>query len=101
MVGFGNYGFNVPHGFAPGEHGAVGTIRSISLPTFTMQDRDGDTQTVTLTSSTVIKNATSTLTQNDLHAGEQVIVLGNPHTASSSDTIQAVLIHIVPPPLQH
>lgn len=97
----GGYGFSLPRGFTPGEHGAVGTIQSISLPTFTLSERDGDMQTVTITPTTVIKGATSTLMQSDLHAGQQVIVLGNPRTASSSESIQAVFIRIFPPLSQH
>ena len=82
------------HGFIPEGHGAVGTISAISLPTFTLQARDGDQETVTVGSSTIIRG-TGALSAADLRVGDDIIVIGDP--SESSETITARFIHILPP----
>jgi hypothetical protein len=85
-------GFEIPHGFISNDHGAVGTITALTLPTFLMQTRDDETQTILVGTSTVIRSATST-TSPTLSVGSQVVVLGAP---DSQGRIDAKLIRVLP-----
>ena len=82
-------GFALPHGFIPNDHGAVGTVMELTLPTFTMETREGIVQTILVSTSTTIRTAgTGTLTK-----GDQVIILGE---LDSQGRIDAKLIRVLP-----
>jgi hypothetical protein len=98
MFGIGGFGVAMPHGFIPDGHGAVGTIQSISLPTLTIKTRDGSTEEVDLTASTTVESATSSMQAVGLSVGEQIVAVGNPSAATSSQRMTAELIRVLPPP---
>ena len=81
-----------PPSFIPEGHGAVGTISSITLPTFTLAERDGDDETVETGTSTIVRDAASTTNAQDLQKGEEVIVLGD---RANGQTIDARLIRVL------
>ena len=99
MFGFGGFGVAIPHSFIPDGHGAVGTIEQVSLPTLSIKTRDGDSEQVTLSPQTTIESPTTTLSQQDLHVGEEIVAVGDPNTATSTQ-LEAELIRILPPPPQ-
>ena len=72
-------------------HGAVGTIQTVTLPTFVMQTREGTDQTVLVGTSTIIRNARG-MTTKTLTTGSHVIVLGEP---DSQNRIDAKFINIL------
>ncbi len=79
-------GFELPHEFIQNDHGAVGSITLMMPPTFTMQTRDGASQTILIGTSTVIRGRTP------LSAGDGVIILGEP---DSLGRIDATLIRVL------
>ena|ERR1035437_5737438 len=86
-------GFAMPHGFIQDGHGAVGTITTLSLPTFLMQTREGTSQTIFVSTSTIIQNMGAPDTAT-LATGDNVLVLGSP---DSQNRIDAKIIRILPP----
>ena len=84
-------GFSLPHGFIPNSHGAVGVVTSVSLPTVAMQTRDGMSQTIFISTSTIIKNAGGT-SAAALKVGSQIIVLGEP---DGQGRVDAKLIRVI------
>ncbi len=86
-------GFELPYGSIPNTHGAVGTITAVTLPTRTLQTRDGTNETILVGTSTSIRDKGAADTKA-LIVGTQAIVLGEP---DSQDRIDAKLIHILPP----
>lgn len=97
MFGIGGFGVTMPHGFIPDGHGAVGTIQSINLPTITIKTRDGDTEEVVLSDSTTIESATTSMNATNLAVGQQIVAVGNPNAATSSQRMTAELIRVLPP----
>ncbi len=85
-------GFELPHGFMFGTHGAVGTITAVTLPTLTLQTREGTNETILVDTSTIIRNMGAADTKA-LATGTQAIVLGEP---DSQGRIDAKLIRILP-----
>lgn len=79
-------GFKLPHGFIQNDHGAVGAITAITLPTFTMETRDGTSRTILTSTSTMIRG------MGALSVGNKIVVLGEP---DSQGRIRAKLIRIV------
>jgi len=79
----------LPHGFIWNDHGAVGTITAITLPTFLMQTREGTIQSILIGTSTVIRSNTL------LSMGDEVIVLGEP---DNQGRIDATLIRVLAAP---
>jgi hypothetical protein len=86
-------GFELPHGFIPNSHGAVGAIMAITLPSVTMQTREGTSQTILISTSTIIRSMSGADTKT-LSVGNQIIVLGKP---DNQGRIDAKLIRILPP----
>ena len=86
-------GFMPARGFVEDGHGAVGTIATITLPTFTMQNRDGLTQQIYTGTSTVVTGGTSADT-SALKQGEVVIVIGDPND-TDDQYLDARIIHIL------
>ena len=85
--------FEMPHGFIPNSHGAVGAITEITLPTFRMETREGTSQTISISTSTIIRNIDNSADTSALSVGNQVIVLGD---TNSEGRIDAKLIRILP-----
>lgn len=86
-------GFELPHGFIQSNHGAVGAITAITLPTFTMETRDGTSQTILISTTTMIRGMEGGDT-GALSVGNKIVVLGEP---DSQGHISAKLIRIVSP----
>jgi hypothetical protein len=72
-------------------HGIAGQIISVSGDSIVMQDRNGQENTVTVSEQTIIKDRQNTINLNNLKAGEQIVVMGNP---GDNGTINANLIRI-------
>ncbi len=83
------------HSFIPRGHGVVGTVTAVSLPTFTVATREGESETVTVGSSTVIRGFPG-VTENSLTVGQEVTVLGDPE--NSAEEFTARFINIAPAP---
>ncbi len=86
-------GFEMPRGFISSSHGAVGAITEITLPTFTMETREGTSQTIFISTSTIIRNIDDSTNTSALSIGNQIIVLGD---ANNEGRIDAKLIRILP-----
>lgn len=85
-------GFMVPYyGFIPNNHGSVGTITAVTLPTLSLKTRAGTNKIVLISTSTLIRGENNAGTSS-LVAGDQVVVLGEP---DSQGRIDAHLIHIL------
>ncbi|HEX8993668.1 MAG TPA: hypothetical protein VF803_00255 [Candidatus Paceibacterota bacterium] len=103
---FGFFGFDIfPHMMPPKDvHGVVGTISSIALPRISITSQDGATSTALVASTTLIRDAdgdepvsTSTLTP-----GNTIVVIGEPDSSSTEDTIEARFIRVLTSyPSQH
>jgi len=85
--------FEMPHGFIPNSHGAVGAITEITLPTFRMETREGTSQTISIGTSTIIRNIDDSADTSALSIGNQIIVIGD---TNSEGHIGAKLIRILP-----
>ena len=77
-------------------HGAVGTIATVTLPTFTMQSRDGLTEEIYAGTSTMVTGGNAPDT-SALQSGEVVIVIGDPEDTDDG-YLDARIIHILPSP---
>jgi hypothetical protein len=85
-------GIPLPNGFVTQDHGAVGTVKSVSPPTFTLIERDGDTAVVRFSSTTPLSGAPA------LAPGQFVIVVGDPAGAGADDDIDARFMRVFPSP---
>ena len=94
QIPFGGGDVTLPQGFMPGGHGALGTIASITLPTLTLTSRDGVTLHVEVSSTTLIAG-TSANAASTLHAGDTVIVVGDPDDTASDGAVDARLIRVL------
>jgi hypothetical protein len=96
LRGPGMFGFMPSEAYVEGGNGAVGTIKTLTLPTLTLETRDGTMQEVYVSTSTIITDgATHTST---LQAGEVVIVIGDPNDSDDQGILDARIIHVLPPP---
>jgi len=86
-------GFELPHGFIQNDHGAVGAITAVTLPTFTMETREGTSQTIVVSTTTMIQGIEGGSTRA-LSVGNKIVVLGE---LDSQGRISAKLIRIVSP----
>ncbi len=82
-------------GFVEDGHGAVGTIATVTLPIFTMQNRDGLTQKIYAGTSTMVTGGASA-DRSALMSGEVVIVIGDPDDSDDDGYLDARIIHILP-----
>lgn len=82
-------------GRLPASHGAIGTIVSAAPPTLIVAGKDGTEQTVRLRETTLIRKNRETLSQNDLHEGDFIVVVGAPNTDAEID---ARFVRIMPKP---
>jgi hypothetical protein len=90
--GFGTVRF--PHGFFLPEHGAVGTVQTVSTSSLMIETREGGVQTVLLTGKTMFRNLDGSASSTVLGKGMQVIILGVP---DESGQISAEVVRIIPP----
>ncbi len=88
-------------GFVESGHGAVGTVTTVTPPTFVLQTRDGLTQTVYAGSSTVVTGPATDSRQPAypssvelIKTGEFVIVIGDPNDTDDG-FLDARIIHIL------
>jgi len=85
-------GVALPEGFVTRGHGAVGTIASVTLPTLTLRERDGDTVVAHVASGTPIAGAAA------LAPGQFVIIIGDPAQSGNEDFVDARFVRVLPPP---
>ncbi len=85
-------GFEMPRGFIPNKHGAVGVITAITLPTLTMETREGTSKTILVSTSTMIQNGEDPKNAT-LSVGAHIIVLGD---TDSEGWIGAKIIRMLP-----
>lgn len=87
-------GFELPHGFISNEYGAVGTVATVTPTTLLLQTREGVTQTILISTSTIVRSMgmMGNTSVETLSAGNQIIVLGEP---DSHGRIDARLIRIL------
>lgn len=78
----------------PASHGAIGTIVSLSLPTFVIANQDGTEQIIHVQDNTLIRKNRSTLRHDELREGDSVVVVGKPNASAEID---ARFIRIMPP----
>ncbi len=72
-------------------HGAIGVVTKIQGNLITMTDRDGQTQTVSVSSSTLIEVGKARHQQiQDIHVGDHIVVIGSPQ----ANIIQARVIRV-------
>ncbi len=83
--------FELPHGFIPNTHGAVGAITAITPPTFTMETREGTSKTIFVSTSTMIRSMRGADT-TAFAIGNKIIVIGEP---DSQGRIDATLIRVL------
>jgi hypothetical protein len=75
----------------PQTHGLIGKILSVDNNTLTVQSREGNEQSITLTDSTAIRRAAGTASRGDLQPNMQIAVFGHPN---GKGQIEADLIRI-------
>jgi hypothetical protein len=102
---FGN-GTNFYNTFGPGhspmtqdgfadDHGTVGKVVSITLPTITIEDMDSTEKIILVSNQTIIRQFRNTLTASDIKVGDTIVAIGEPNAQSQ---IAAILIRELPPP---
>ncbi|MFZ2253328.1 MAG: hypothetical protein WAW13_04135 [Minisyncoccia bacterium] len=79
----------------PGGHGAAGKIVSISLPLVVVAGPDNLEKTVVITEGTEIREFRDSISSDQLHIGDFIVVLGIPNNEGQVD---AKLIRLAPPP---
>jgi hypothetical protein len=84
----------LPHSFLPDGHGVVGSIQSISLPTLTVAERDGEQESITLNASTTVERGSQAVAPSSLAVGQQILIVGMP--GSTEGSMQAQLIKVFP-----
>lgn len=83
----------LPRGFIPGAHGALGTITTTTPTMLTITSRDGTTLRVDISSATQVSGARSVA---ELVVGDTIIVIGDPSGALEDGEIDARLIRVLP-----
>ncbi len=78
----------------PNAYGAAGKILSVTLPTFTIDDR-GVEKIILIENETQMRHFRDVATSSDLKPGDFAVVVGEPNEKSE---IEAKLIRILPPP---
>jgi hypothetical protein len=75
---------------APAPGGAIGTVDSVSTPSFTMTTSAGQEVTVTEAPSTTYQDGSTSIAASDIATGETVLVLGT--TSGTSITATQVTV---------
>jgi hypothetical protein len=76
----------------PEMHGAIGTIKAISLPTFTLTERDNTDREVLIGTTTKIRRNREQVNAQNLRVRDNVIIFGQPDDQAR---IEARLIRIM------
>jgi len=76
-------------------HGAVGKVISVTLPTFTIEDKDNTEKNILISNQTVIRQLRNTLAASDIKVGDYIVAIGEPNAQSQ---IAATLIRELPSP---
>ena len=84
--------FALPHDFISNTHGAVGTVSAVTLPTLTMETREGTSQTILISTSTIIRHWGEGTSTETISVGNQIVVLGEPN---GQGRINAKIIRIL------
>jgi hypothetical protein len=74
-------------------HGIVGVILSINMPKIMVKSEDGHEDTVSISSSTVVRQFRDNINADKLKINDNVIILGSPNEDGS---INASLIRVIP-----
>lgn len=77
------------------DHGAAGTIISMSLPTLVIDDTNHVERVVRMGNDTMIRRFRDTLSANDLKERDYIVVLGTPNSRSE---IEARFIRVLTTP---
>lgn len=83
--------------FAPA-HGVIGKIVKIELPNVIVEGTDAIEKVVLITSDTTIRQFRDNVAANKLQAGDIIMIIGSPNTASQ---IEAKYIRIMPSGMQN
>ena len=84
-------------GYMESGHGAVGTIATVTLPTFIITTRDGAQQSIYAATGTVVTGGTAQ-GPSALTSGQFVVIIGDPDDSDDKGYLDARIIHILPPP---
>lgn len=79
-------------GGGPEMHGALGTIKRISLPTFTLTERDNSDREVIVGTTTKVRRGRDDMNPQGLRVQDRVIIFGEPDAEAR---IQARLIRVM------
>jgi uncharacterized membrane protein len=66
-------------------HGVVGTVIDLGTSTISVKDQQGNEQSVTISSSTAIRNGNGNITIGDVVMGDQIAVIGEPNSEGQVD----------------
>jgi hypothetical protein len=77
----------------PNDHGAIGKIIKIELPTIIVQDKDNTEKVVLTNDDTQIQKLQASLTTSDLNLDDFVVVIGSPNNQGQ---IEAKFIRVMP-----
>lgn len=90
--------FRINGAYAPNPHGAIGQIVRVSLPSIIVADPDNDgdqnERSVTIATSTIIREGMQSVDADSLSVGQYAVVIGEP---DASGTVNATFIRIMPP----
>jgi len=76
-------------------HGTAGTIISVALPQFVVEENNNTEKVVLMGNQTIIRSFRDATSSQSLTTGESVIVLGEPNDKGQ---VEASLVRIIPPP---
>ena len=96
--GFDQNYFRIFYGAAPGGpvglmappmpvaiHGVVGTVIDLGISTISVENQQGNEQSVTISSSTAIRNGNDNIMIGDVAVGDQIAVIGEPNSEGQID----------------
>lgn len=76
-------------------NGTAGTIVSVTLPTFLVQEANGGEKIVLVTSQTMIRKLRDATSSAAITTGDSAIVIGSPNDKGE---VEASFIRLLPPP---
>ena len=79
----------------PNPHGAFGTVVSVNLPSIAVKGPREAEKVIIIGPRTIVHLLRNLATSSDIHAGQSIIVVGEP---DEQGQIQASFIRILPPP---
>lgn len=87
--------YGIPSRTLPDPHGAVGTVVSVTPPTFAVTAPGRAEEIVRIGDDTLIRDGAATVSADDIAPGKYVIVIGMP---GDEGVIDARLVRVLPPP---